>query len=262
MTASPPPRPFLAVDAGNSAVKAARWGGDGWSDVLRWPTTGDVPLDALTALADGVDGAGLASVVPAHTARLADALRAAGAEPVVVSAALALPFAMRYRTPTTLGADRLAAAVAAWAGWGHDRPVVALDAGTAVTLDVVVPDDGEPTGAAYLGGAIAPGPDLLRRALARETGQLPDVAWALPPSPVGASTAEAVQSGLAGLFADGVAGLLARTTRALADAGHPPPVVVATGGWAPWLAGSGAAVDAVAPMLVHDGIRRLASGAF
>jgi len=252
--------PFLALDAGNSHVKAARWDGARWSDVLRWPTANDVP-DALAALADGATLAGLASVVPAHTARLAGVLReVAGAEPLVVSATLALPFAMRYRTPATLGADRLAAAVAAWSGWGGARPVVALDAGTAVTLDVVVPDDREPTGAAYLGGAIAPGPDLLRRALARDTGQLPDVAWAMPPSPVGASTAEAIQSGLAGLFADGVAGLLARTARALAADGHAPPIVVGTGGWAPWLAGQIGGLDALAPMLVHDGIRKLASG--
>ena len=261
--ASPfPDRPFLALDAGNSSVKAARWDGAGWSDVLRWPTADDVPAAALAALANGIDGGGLASVVPAHTARLAGALRdATGADPVVVTARLALPFAMRYRTPATLGADRLAAAAAAWSGWSGSRPVVALDAGTAVTLDVVVPDDAEPSGAAYLGGAIAPGPDLRRRALARETGQLPDVAWAMPPSTVGASTAEAVQSGLAGLFADGVAGLLARTARALTADGHAPPVVVATGGWAPWLADAVGGLDAVAPMLVHDGIRLLARGA-
>ena len=240
----------LALDAGNTWAKAARWDGAQWGDVLRWPTAGPAP-EALARLAAGVDAAGMASVVPAHVDRLAALVEAAtGQTPTLVSASLRLPFAMRYRTPATLGADRLAAAVAAWAGWGGARPVVALDAGTAVTLDVVVPGAAGP---AYLGGAIAPGPDLLRRALARDTGQLPDVAWTPPPSPIGTSTTEALQSGLTTLFADGVARLLRRTAEALES----PPVVVATGGWAPWLAGQIPGIDAVAPMLVLDGIRQL-----
>jgi type III pantothenate kinase len=244
----------LALDAGNSHVKAARWDGAAWSDVLRWPTAAPVP-DALAVLAHGVDAAGIASVVPAHTDRLARALAAlTGRAPTLVSAALPLPFAMAYRTPATLGADRIAAAVAAWHGWGGERPVVALDAGTAVTLDVVGLGADGPV---FLGGAIAPGPDLLRRSLVRDTGQLPDVPFAWPDAVVGGSTAEAIQAGLTVLFADGVAGLLART----ADALGAPPVVVATGGWAPWLAERVGGIDVVAPMLVLDGVRALTVGA-
>ena len=242
----------LALDAGNSAVKASRWDGEAWGEVLRWPTAARVP-DALADLTGAVEASGLASVVPAHTERLADVLtRATGRPPVVVSAAARLPFAMRYATPQTLGADRLAAAVAAWAGWGGDRPVVALDAGTAVTLDVVAPGTDGPV---YLGGSIAPGPDLLRRALTRGTGQLPAAVFDAPPSVIGTSTDEALRAGLTATFAEGVAGLLARTADALRAGGHAQPLVVATGGWAPWLVGEGVAVDAVAPMLVLDGVR-------
>lgn len=247
----------LALDVGNTDTKAARWDGRAWTGRLRWPTAGAVP-PALAALAHGADAAGLASVAPRHTGRIAAAVRdASGRMPVFVSAALPLasptlrfPFAMRYRTPETLGADRLAAAVAAWTGWGGSRPVVALDAGTAVTLDVVAPG---PDGPAYLGGAIAPGPELLRRTLARDTGGLPDVPFAVPPSPIGASTAEAIQSGVTVLVVDGVAGLLRRT----ADVLGAPPVVVATGGWAAWLAGQGLPIDAVEDSLVLDGVRLL-----
>lgn len=242
----------LALDAGNSSVKAARWDSHAWGEALRWPTGAAVP-DALADLARDAQGAGLASVVPAHTVWLADALaHATGQPPVIVSADRRLPFAMRYATPQTLGADRLAAAVAAWTGWGGAQPVVALDAGTAVTLDVVAPGADGP---AYLGGAIAPGPDLLRRVLAGGTGQLPEAAFDTPSSTIGASTDEALRAGLTAMFADGVAGLLARTAHALAADGHMAPVVVATGGWAPWLVDAGVAVDAVAPTLVLDGVR-------
>lgn len=240
----------LALDAGNTSVKAARWDGTAWSDALIWPTAAPVPA-ALDVLARGVDAAGLASVVPLHTGRLAAHLHTVtGQAPTRVSAALPLPFAMAYQTPGTLGADRLAAAVAAWILWGGTVPVVVLDAGTAVTLDVVVP---RAEGPAYLGGAIAPGPDLLCRSLTRGTGQLPRVAWETPLSPIGTSTADALQVGLTTLFAEGVAGLLRRTAQALEET----PVIVATGGWAPWLAEQIEGIDAVVPTLVLDGIRLL-----
>ena len=240
--------PFLALDLGNSSVKAAVWDG-GWSEVVRFPHD---DADAETWAARlvpfaGVGAVGLASVVPTLTARLAQAVRQSlGVEARRVSAELGLPFRMAYATPRTLGADRLAAAVAAHA-LGEGRAVVALDAGTAITTEAV---SAEP---AYLGGAILPGPDLLRRALARDTGQLPDVGWTRPPSVVGTSTAEAIQAGLATLVLDGVAGLVERTVRALGG----DAFVVATGGWAPWLAEHLDIIDRVEPTLVLDGIRTL-----
>ena len=241
--------PFLALDAGNSSVKAAVWDG-AWSEAARWPAGAASPsvwTQRLTAFADA-DRVGIASVVPALTDVLGQAARAVtGAEPVAVSADLALPFRMAYRTPATLGADRLAAAVAAHA-LADGRAVVALDAGSAITTEAVT---AEP---AYLGGAILPGPDLLRRALARDTGQLPDVPWPEPVSAVGATTAQAIQAGLSVLVLDGVAGLLRRTVEAVGG----DALVVATGGWAPWLAKRLPQIDRVEPLLVLDGIRRLA----
>ncbi len=239
---------FLALDLGNSSVKAALWDG-AWSEVARFPhdlADAETWADRLAPFASA-EAVGLASVVPAHTEPLAHAVRQSlGVEARRVSADLALPFRMAYATPQTLGADRLAAAVAAHA-LAAGRPVVALDAGTAITTEAV---SWEP---AYLGGAILPGPDLLRRALARDTGQLPDVEWARPSSVVGASTAEAIQAGLATLVLDGVTGLLDRTVRALGG----DALVVATGGWAPWLAEHLDRIDRVEPTLVLDGIRLL-----
>lgn len=253
---APLPGAFLAVDAGNSSVKVAVWDGAAWSETLR--VRHDASPDVWTALlaplvARGTPS-GIASVVPGATDAIAAAVEAmTGEPPVRVSARLALPFEMAYATPETLGADRIAAAAAAWA-LGRGRPVVALDAGTALTLDAVDVRDGR---ALYLGGAIAPGPEMMARALARGTGALPAVALEGSASAIGDSTREAIRTGVAGLFAGGAMRLLAGTAEALSA----PPLVVATGGGAPWLVAHGLTVDALVPHLVLDGIRLLCTPA-
>ena len=240
---------FLAVDIGNSSVKASRWEG-AWSEPVRWPSAGanvEVWIRRFAPLADGVRRAGVASVVPSATAAVCDAVAAlTGSAPTVVSAALPLPFRMAYATPHTLGADRLAAAVAAHA-LAEGRPVVALDAGSAITTEAIT---AEP---AYLGGAILPGPDLLRRALTRDTGQLPDVAWRGLATAIGNSTESAIQAGLAALLVDGVGGLVRRTRAQLGG----EPRVIATGGQGAALARLLPEIDRVEPMLVLEGVRLL-----
>ena len=249
---------FLAIDIGNSAVKVARHDGSVWGDVASFKSSVEAPPEAwaprLSKLASGVTACGVCSVVPALTPTLADALReATGSEPFVLAASGPLPFRMGYATPHTLGHDRVAAAAAAWLlhGARENRPVVAFDAGTAITVEAV---DVDASGPVYLGGAILPGPHTLRRSLARGTAQLPEVEWERPEHAIGRSTAEAIQSGLATLVLDGMAGLLDRTARELSS----PPVVVASGGWGGWLARRLPIVDHVSPHLVLDGIRLLA----
>ena len=244
--------PFLAIDAGNSSVKAAVWDGE-WSPVARFPSDEASAEEWAERLesAGRADRAGIASVVPTLTPRLVEAAaRVVGRAPVVVSVRLGgLPVRVAYATPGTLGADRIAAAVAAHA-LADGRAVLAIDAGTAITTEVVTADG------TYLGGAILPGPDLLRRALHRDTGQLPEVPWPETLRPVGDSTVGAIQAGLGVLLADGIAGLIGRTENTL----HADSLVVATGGWANWLARH-VAVDRVEPTLVLDGIRLIGESA-
>ena len=242
--------PFLALDAGNSSTKAALWDG-AWGEAVRLPPAPPAALaEALRAFGRAT-AVGLAAVVP--EAPLREAVREAlGLDVRVVSAHGALPFALAYRTPATLGADRLAAAAAAHA-LAPGRPVVAVDAGTAVTVDAVDLRDGR---AVYRGGAIAPGADLLRGALARGTSALPEVDLTEAAPPLGDSTRASIEAGLGGMLAGGVARLVATVAAELSA----PPLVVATGGWAPWLAARVDGIDRVEPYLVLDGVRRLVGG--
>jgi type III pantothenate kinase len=247
----------LALDIGNTAIKGGLFNGTALRRTFRLATdpAASVPAyrHALRHHLDGaeIDRVGIVSVVPTVGALVTEAARAETMQlPFVVSHRSPLPFAVGYETPETLGTDRIAAAAGAWALYhddAPDRPLVVVDAGTAVTLEVVSADG------TFLGGTIGAGPDLVRRALARGTAQLPEVDARLPRRAVGRSTKEALQAGLMWPFLDGVRGLLART----ADELGADPVVVATGGWSELLAAHVEAVDHVEPDLVLHGVRAL-----
>jgi type III pantothenate kinase len=77
----------------------------------------------------------------------------------------ALGVTNHYAIPEKLGTDRWAALIAAW---HHGKKAcLVVNAGTAVTIDAV---DNE---AAFLGGMILPGLDLMQRSLNVATAQLP-----------------------------------------------------------------------------------------
>lgn len=76
-----------------------------------------------------------------------------------------LPIKIGYKSPETLGRDRIAGAVAASIIYGN--PVLSVDAGTCITFDFVN-EKGE-----YQGGAISPGIDMRLKAMNTFTDKLP-----------------------------------------------------------------------------------------
>lgn len=246
---------LLALDIGNSAVKATVFSDDGTEAPLRLtpPDRADEWPDWFRDLFAHHRDARLAyaSVVPPRAAAAESAARALGRSLFAVSASAVLPMTIAYATPQTLGADRIAAAAAAWTDYGRrgDRPVVAVDAGTAVTYEVI------DAGGVYLGGAIAPGPTLLRKSLTGGTAQLPDVSFDLPPGPIGRSTHEAIQSGLLFGFIDGAEGMLTRIEQTLGVTPH----VVLTGGWGARLQQALQRPATFTPGLVLRGVRIIAA---
>ncbi|MBP3737892.1 MAG: type III pantothenate kinase [Muribaculaceae bacterium] len=77
-----------------------------------------------------------------------------------------MPLDIAYRTPSTLGRDRMATAVGAWAEYPGCNLLV-VDAGTCITLDVVL------ASGSLLGGNIAPGVTMRLQAMHEHTSRLP-----------------------------------------------------------------------------------------
>jgi type III pantothenate kinase len=81
---------------------------------------------------------------------------------------LPLPFKINYKSPETLGHDRIAAAAGAWCIYPRS-PILVIDLGTAITIDFVSADG------IFMGGNISPGLHTRFRALHEHTARLPMV---------------------------------------------------------------------------------------
>lgn len=112
-----------------------------------------------------------------------------------------IPLRNRYRSPETLGKDRLAASVGAFSRF-PGKNILVIDAGTAITYDVVTAE-GE-----YLGGAISPGIELRFRALNTFTGKLPLVERQENSPLTGRDTQESILSGVMHGTLQEVAGMI------------------------------------------------------
>ena len=100
-----------------------------------------------------------------------------------------LPIRVAYRTPETLGTDRLACMVAA-AHLCPGKPVLVLQCGTCLTSDFLTADS------LYAGGGISPGLRMRFRALNEHTARLPLVPPDADAALYGQTTEKAIQSGV------------------------------------------------------------------
>ncbi|MBM3421033.1 MAG: type III pantothenate kinase [Bacteroidetes bacterium] len=151
------------------------------------------------------------------------------------------PFSIDYETPETLGMDRLAAVAGAYNTNPHGN-VLVIDAGTAVTFDVLSKN-------AYKGGTISPGIDMRFRALNSFTGKLPLVEKDDNAGFPGRNTREAINSGV-------IFGIVFEINEYIREfnKNHSGTEVVLTGGDAPFLSGKVSEKHRVDPALVMHGL--------
>ncbi|PRY15039.1 type III pantothenate kinase [Pontibacter ummariensis] len=158
----------------------------------------------------------------------------------------ALPVSNLYKTPQTLGADRIAAVVGAHYFFPN-RNCLVFDAGTCITHDFL-----DSVGN-YHGGGIAPGLNMKFRALHTFTGRLPLVQRTDDEFPLtGQTTQESILSGvLAGSVAE-LNGLIRAYTENAADL-----VVILCGGDAGFFESKLKGRIFVIPELVLIGLHRI-----
>jgi type III pantothenate kinase len=246
---------FLLVDLGNTRVKWATAGARGPRRLA-----GDFPTAGLSAAwiralakKHGAHHLVLTSVVPKWNSAFARAFR--GRATIIDGALPALRNFFRYPRPAELGADRIAAAVAANAGGKFPAIIVACGTATAFT---VLDAKGR-----LCGGAIAPGLDAQLAALIGATAQLPAPTLKMPRRALAKSTRDALRSGVLLNFQGGVKEIVARLTAELPRV--PKPHLILTGGNATLAAAALNGRATLRPLLVLEGLhimgQRLATAA-
>jgi type III pantothenate kinase len=246
---------LLAFDVGNTTIAVGLFRGRTLVKSWRIKTDSDRTSDEYGAIlldlmrvADltpgQVTGAIVSSVVPPLTPVIEAVCRTYfSTPPVVVGPGLKTGVPILYENPFEVGADRIAAAVAAFEKYGG--PVIVLDFGTATTFDAVSAK-GE-----YLGGAIAPGVRISAEALYLKTAKLPRIEIRRPKRAIGRTTVTSMQSGL--YF--GYIGLVTRTIEEIRKELGGDARVVATGGFGDQIAPELAEIAAYEPDLVLEGLR-------
>jgi type III pantothenate kinase len=198
--------------------------------------------DGLTS--KDIKGAALASVVPPLTGVFFDACtQYIGQQPLVIEAGVKTGVRIRLEDPKSVGADRVADAAAVMNLYGG--PACVVDFGTATTFDAISAEGD------YLGGAIAPGVIISAEALTQRTAKLPRVDLIRPPSIIGRSTVQAMQSGLIFGYVGLIEGIVERMRQELGD----EMKVIATGGLSSLMAKETPVIDILAPWLTLEGVR-------
>ena len=166
---------------------------------------------------------------------------------LVISNHLQLPIEILYKTPETLGADRIAGSVAANALF-RDKNVLKIDFGTCITIDFVNNKQ------QYLGGSISPGMIMRFKALHNYTAKLPlvDPMQYLTYDLTGTDTATSILSGVVNGIKEEVSGIIKEYDQRFGNL-----QVVATGGDAGFFVTLLKSEIFARPYLVLEGLNRI-----
>jgi len=245
---------LLAIDIGNTNTVLGIYRGAKLLHHLRIESRRNSTVDEYSALCamllqqrgfafSDLYQAVIGSVVPPLTSVFEEVCRRGiGKPPVLVGPGTRTGMPILVDQPKEVGADRIVNAIAAYER--YKSACIVVDFGTATTFDVIN-NKGQ-----YLGGVIVPGIGISADALFARAAKLPRVEVVRPPSVIGKTTVQAIQSGLVFGYVSLVEGLVQRLCAQLGEAA----VVVATGGLAPLIARETDCIREVLEFLTLDGL--------
>lgn len=154
----------LVIDIGNTAAKIAVFEGEELKEIAYSPNHS---LEALKEISEKYPlTQGIIASVVTLTSEMLQHLRMLNIRLIQLTSETPIPVNNLYKTPKTLGADRLAAVIAAHTlSPQHDALVI--DAGTCITYDYIDANGN------YLGGNISPGISMRLKAMHAFTDKLP-----------------------------------------------------------------------------------------
>ncbi|MDT8346547.1 MAG: type III pantothenate kinase [Flavobacteriaceae bacterium] len=180
----------LVLDNGNTLLKIAVFKQDEicWIDRRKVADIEHILQEIPQEYSNTIDRIALSNVGSLSKETLAHLKTIA---PVLeIDKSLRFPFKNDYKTPETLGIDRMVLASGALAVNQGKLPVLIIDAGTCITYDFVN------SKGRYQGGIIAPGVQMRYKAMHQYTHALPMLQPENLDKPIGQSTAECMHLGV------------------------------------------------------------------
>jgi type III pantothenate kinase len=247
---------LLALDIGNTEVTVGLFSARVLLGQWRLTTVADRTPDEWAIALDAclrrtghaptdVSAACLASVAPAVTSPLLQAIRSGYTEKVgLVEASATLPLVLDVDEPLAVGPDRIANVLAALDR--HPGDSIVVDFGTATTFDCVTADR------RFIGGSIMPGLRTSAEQLVRKAAKLTATELVAPSRAIGRRTDEHIRGGVLFGSADAVDGMVRRIRAEWPTSAM--PTVIATGGLAGLVAPHTTSVQLVEPDLTLHGI--------
>ena len=211
----------LVIDVGNSRTKLAVFDRNTMIDSLVFESILKSDLDVLLSKYPTINQCIISSVQKTDPV-ISDFLIQRAVITIILDSNTPLPFKNTYKTPKTLGMDRIAAIAGAIALYPK-KNILIIDAGTAITFDVV--DEKSQ----YQGGTISPGLEMRFKALNHFTAKLPLLNKTDRSKLIGESTDEAIENGVQNGMIFEIEGYLTKIGNLF-----PQLVVLLTGGDGPF----------------------------
>jgi len=185
---------ILALDIGNTNIKAGYFLENKLNDVVIFRNPDEL-FDSIKLYE--FNGAAISSVVPDLTARakhfLEEELKIT---PYIISKDSLFNLKLDYKTPGTLGIDRICLVEAAFDIFNNSKRLkegtflLTIDFGTATTINIAAPPSN------FIGGLIAPGIKTMFDSLNKNTAQLPGLNFSDYKSLIGEDTNSSIASGI------------------------------------------------------------------
>jgi type III pantothenate kinase len=220
---------LLTLDIGNTNIKSALFDDQSLKEFIVHSDSDKVVeyLDKTT-----FNDAAICSVNPPNEKAVADHISSQGIKSFHVSIKNKFNFQINYKTPETLGMDRVCSAAGALEIatkeklLSNNQYLITIDFGTATTINIVSPSQ------EFIGGLIAPGITTMLRSLNERTAQLPLPDLNNYKGLIGNSTNSSIISGVV----TSTIGMISETINQLSAASDQIiPVIFATGGNAKYI---------------------------
>ncbi|WP_428740736.1 type III pantothenate kinase [Tenacibaculum sp.] len=234
---------YLIIDVGNTRVKVAVFEIDTLKEVFVFEK-----MNIISELEKIISKFPISNSIVSSVATLSDDKKAkivALLDPIFLTSDTKVPFKNAYKTPKTLGVDRIALASAAVKKYPQ-KDVLVIDAGTCITYEMISKEK------EYLGGAISPGITMRYKALHVFTSKLPLLEPNEVESFIGIDTNSSIHSGVINGITNEIDGIIKQYQRKYKDL-----TVVLTGGDTYFLSKQLKSVIFAQPNFVLEGLHTI-----